>query len=87
MKETNQNINTNNKIYCEKVISKCAHDKYKIKDISDCDADGIDQSFCFHVICIKCESVLLKRYENISATWEDVYDNEWIKKNMHLLSS
>lgn len=60
---------------------ECKHYSWKRVNTSSPEADGIDESYSGEYICNDCNKVLAKGYSNISATWNEIYDGEWAKRN------
>ncbi len=58
---------------------KCSHTSWGRRQTGF--GDGIEDSRVFEAYCNTCNKVLCTRYENISATWNEIYDRDWAKAN------
>lgn len=62
---------------------ECIHQNNQIKQLDSTMDD--DDTLVFEWRCLDCNKLLIKRYECISATWHEIYDQEFANQNKGMI--
>jgi hypothetical protein len=61
-------------------LPSCLHSSWAFVDRSGPGADGLGECTVVDCVCSDCRKVLATQYSCISATWYDVFDDEWARR-------